>query len=587
VGTGKTVTAALSLSGTDAGNYTLLGQPSGLSADITQLASVAWTGAGGNTLWSTAANWVGGALPDRANVAAVTLGSGTVTYDYSATTADAPILNSLTLSGGTLTVNNGTLTVPTWLQSAGDLRGTGGLTVSQSMTMNGAGTIDVGGPVSINHTGNLQLGRIATAGALSVTATGSLSGTTAGGTWVQTANSIALDANGIGAVGDMLQTATNNLSITNRAGDAWIYNTGLVNVTGSSAGRLHLESFGGITTAATQLSAGTQLTLNAHSPITIGSGGVQGGTGVSLQANTVDAGNSSIFIQGPVSAPSGAVLVSAYNNVMQSANISGTNVEVGATQGSILMTAAAQTLSSAGGIVYAAPAGNLTLARLNAGIGSITLDAGGSIAPTVGFVGVNLMGSSAFINAGGNLQLTTNVTLLDVNVGGNFSVTNGSTVVTNSTPTTETQAAVNQTITAIDNASTTTTPTNSSNPPPPPPPTDTTSTGTPVTLTSIGTSTTGGTEGTFGAESGSGTTGTTGTTGATTGGSSGTTTTTTTTNGDQPAAETKPEEKSTTTASAKKDEKKDEKDKKDKKSDEAKEEKKDEKPAQKKVAQCT
>ncbi len=84
------------------------------------------------------------------------------------------------------------------------------------------------------------------------------------------------------------------------------------------------------------------------------------------------------------------------------------------------------------------------------------------------------------------------------------------------------------------------------------------------------TATTGGTEGSFGGDTGG-----TGTT------------------GDQPPAETKKDE-GTTTSSAKdegsKDEKKDEKDekdKKDKKSDEAKEEKKDEKPAQKKVAQCT
>jgi autotransporter-associated beta strand protein len=65
--------------------------------------------------------------------------------DHASGAADAPSLNSLTLSGGTLTVNGVTLSVPTWLQSAGELRGTGGLTVTQSMTMNGSGTLILSG----------------------------------------------------------------------------------------------------------------------------------------------------------------------------------------------------------------------------------------------------------------------------------------------------------------------------------------------------------------------------------------------------------------------------------------------------------
>jgi len=72
VGNGKAVTVSgYTLSGADAGDYTLV-EPTGLTANITQLASVAWVGAAtGN--WSTASNWAGDAIPDFSNVAAVTI----------------------------------------------------------------------------------------------------------------------------------------------------------------------------------------------------------------------------------------------------------------------------------------------------------------------------------------------------------------------------------------------------------------------------------------------------------------------------------------------------------------------------------
>ena len=563
VGTAKTVNiSGLALAGKDAGNYTLAGTTSSTTANITQLASVNWVG-GTDTQWSTATNWAGGALPDRANVAAVILGNGPVTYDYGNAPTDTPILNALNLAGGTLTVTGGMLTVPTWLQSGGDLRGLGGLTVSQSMVMNGLGTIDIGGPVTISHTGNLHLGRIKTAGALSVTATGTLSGTNAAGTWVQTASSILLDASGIGTATDMLQTRTQELAINNRVGDAWIFNTGLVDVSGSSAGRLHLESHGGIVAGSSaQVTAGGKLDLIAHSPIVIGAAGVQGGTGVVLRADTPDPSNSSILISGPVSSPGGAVVVAAYNNVTQNANITGGSVSVGSAAGSIQMAATAQTQATGGNVSYKAPAGSMTLATINAGSGSVSLDAGGSIAPAPGTTGANITGASAFINAGGSLELSTNVTLLDVDVGGAFAVSNGGTVFSGqpAASTSGADQATKDLTNATNKALTDKTPTDRTEAPPPH---DTSKTDTSKPFVDPG-KTTGGTDGTFGSE------------------------------GDKPSTETRKDGSGSKTASSGKDEngkdqkdEKDEKDKKDKKSDEAKDEKKDDKPVAKKVAQCT
>ena len=467
VGSGILVTTTLAagdfspVGATLLSNYILPTTAEGNIGTITQLASVAWIG-GTDTKWSTAANWAGGALPDRANVASVTLGNGPVTYDYANGALDTPVLKSLNLASGTLTVPGGVLTVPTWIQSGGNLRGAGGLTVTESMIMTGLGTVDVGGPVSINHSGDLKLGRIKTAGDLSVTATGTLSGTNAAGTWVHTAKSITLDANGIGAPDDLFQIATGDLTVTNRSGDAWIYNSGQLNLSGSSAGRLHLENLGGLTTGSTLVSAGGQLDLIAKGPITIGTGGVEGGTGVLLRADGQD-GNSGILINGPVSSPGGAVKVYAVDDITQNADITGTDVSVGSTWGNILMAATAQTRASAGNIDYRAPAGNMVLARLEASSGSVSLDAGGSITTAPGFVGNNITARSAFIKAGGDLELSTNVTLLDVDVGGSFRVTNGDTVFAG-TPSNTTNNTANEATRDLNNITNNNTPGNNTSP---------------------------------------------------------------------------------------------------------------------------
>ena len=74
----------LALTGLQAANYTLTGVSG--SGTITQLPSVTWTG-GTTGNWSSSTNWAGGAIPDGANVAAVTIPPGTtVTYDSAVAT---------------------------------------------------------------------------------------------------------------------------------------------------------------------------------------------------------------------------------------------------------------------------------------------------------------------------------------------------------------------------------------------------------------------------------------------------------------------------------------------------------------------
>jgi hypothetical protein len=151
VGKGEAVTVSgYSLSGADAGNYALW-EPTGLSATITQLSSVAWVG-GSSGLWSKASNWAGGAIPDYGNVASVSIPSGaTVTYDSGV--PGATTLSTLT-SSGTLVLAAGKLSTSGSLSTAG---------YEQS-----GGTLDVGGSLTIRSTsGGVSLGDI-TAGSLSV-----------------------------------------------------------------------------------------------------------------------------------------------------------------------------------------------------------------------------------------------------------------------------------------------------------------------------------------------------------------------------------------------------------------------------------
>jgi hypothetical protein len=119
---------------------------------INQLASVTWIG-GTSGGWSKPSNWAGGAIPDYANVAAVTIPAGaTVTYDSGV--PGATTLSKLTSSGNLV-------------MAAGDLSTTGNLTTAGYLQS--GGTLDVGGTLTIKSTsGGVTLGDI-TAKTLSIT----------------------------------------------------------------------------------------------------------------------------------------------------------------------------------------------------------------------------------------------------------------------------------------------------------------------------------------------------------------------------------------------------------------------------------
>ena len=123
VDTGKTVTLSETYAGTDRNNYTITSQGS-TTADITQLASVTWTGSAGNGLWSSATNWAGSAIPDLDNVAQAIIPEGvSTTFDTdSVTTNSDGSIGSSIVNAGTLTFSGASdYTFAQQISGAGDL----------------------------------------------------------------------------------------------------------------------------------------------------------------------------------------------------------------------------------------------------------------------------------------------------------------------------------------------------------------------------------------------------------------------------------------------------------------------------------
>jgi hypothetical protein len=159
VGSAKTITlASLNTSGADAGNYSFTNTTTSLAADITQLASVAWTG-GATGNWFDASNWAGGAVPSLSNVANVSIPTGkTVTFNPSGATVGVSTGNvsvdgisgagNLTITGGDLTVGSSHLALTGLTQSAGTLTTTGNLTVDNYNYS--AGTQTLGGDLTVS-----------------------------------------------------------------------------------------------------------------------------------------------------------------------------------------------------------------------------------------------------------------------------------------------------------------------------------------------------------------------------------------------------------------------------------------------------
>jgi autotransporter-associated beta strand protein len=129
--------------GSGLSNYAITYIPGRLT--INQLNTATWTGAGGDSNWSTAANWTNNATPFRSNVTNVIIPSSN-TVNFDATTADNANKPTSTIT------NNGTLdfNLNTAFNLANVISGSG------SINQKGSGTLTVSGR-NTDYSGNTQI----------------------------------------------------------------------------------------------------------------------------------------------------------------------------------------------------------------------------------------------------------------------------------------------------------------------------------------------------------------------------------------------------------------------------------------------
>ncbi len=397
VGVAKAVTingGALSLSGAQAGNYTL---SSNVVGTITARPTSTWIGSNGG-LWSTASNWADSIAPDGANVLAAQLGSdaGTITYDSAAgattlNTVTASGSTTLSLTGGTLTlrsgetlyssqlgtlalaggnlVMNGNLGLDTLTLASGTLSGTqSAATLTTAHYVQSGGVIDISGALSVTQGTALSLGTVRAQRAITLH-TGEGGSIAQTGPWI-TDSLTASTSNGV-----MLSNTGNHIAAftaSNNVGNIVLNNTldsgELVLGNLHTTGNILIDNHGGIVVdghiQAQHSGANTgTVSIAAHSPVSIN--------------DQVD-GEELIFSASTAINLGSAAALNAVNRIQLTAGtdiVLGGSLALSSGAGSIALTATngnisvgnATSISSNGGTV------NLSAPQGSVAAGSITL----------------------------------------------------------------------------------------------------------------------------------------------------------------------------------------------------------------------
>ncbi|MCC7599549.1 hypothetical protein IGS61_18835, partial [Janthinobacterium sp. FW305-129] len=311
-GAGKLVTASgFRLAGADAGNYTLETTGGTTQATIAQKQLSTWIGSG-NGLWSDAANWDGGVVPEGANVLAVDFSrsNGIVTYSAAAGSTILKNLTSATgllLTGGSLTLGdsaldlsvlsglagleidggslllNGSLSADRYAQGGGVLSGNGNLLVANSFNQT-AGAIRLAGQLAITQAaGNLRFASLA-ANEVRLSA---LNGAIGQDGALLASNLTAQARDGI-----VLSNAGNQVSsftASNSAGGGIALNNtsapGILTLgtLTTGAGNIAIDNTGGVMAGNIDANGGN-VSVQAHSPVTVN--GKIAGNDIALDAST-------------------------------------------------------------------------------------------------------------------------------------------------------------------------------------------------------------------------------------------------------------------------------------------------------------
>ncbi|OEZ84040.1 hypothetical protein JAB5_13490 [Janthinobacterium sp. HH103] len=308
-GAGKTVFVTnLSLGGADAGNYLLTSTGGTTQATIAQKQLSTWVGSGSG-LWSDAANWDGGVVPEGANVLAVDFSNskGIVTYSAAAGNTilknltasagllltggsltlgdkapDSSLLASLEVNGGSLLLN-GSLSADRYVQGGGVLSGNGNLLVANSFNQT-AGAIRLAGQLAITQAaGDLRFASLAANDVQLSALNGAI-----GQDGALLASSLTVQARD----GIVLSNAGNQVSsfsASNRAGGGIALNNtsapGILTLgtLTTGAGNIAIDNTGGVMAGNIDANGGN-VSVTAHSPVTVN--GRIAGNDIALNAST-------------------------------------------------------------------------------------------------------------------------------------------------------------------------------------------------------------------------------------------------------------------------------------------------------------
>jgi hypothetical protein len=306
----------------------------------------------GNVTTTNAWQVYGGPLTLAANVALRNIGSGNITFG-------GPVYGT----GNILSLNTaGMVTQSAPIQVGGlELLGSGAI-YDLSHTDNAIATLAGNtGTVNLKNSTDITIGTVNGTTGLNATAEvtlqsgGAIINGTGRSTSITTPVLSLFAASGIGS-GNPLMTAVENLSAVNTvSNNIEIDNTGILRVNdirNLGTGNVRLQNIGEMTTGVAPIASGGTINMTAHSPLTIGPGGVSAFSSIALEA--ADSGGADdLTINGAVASSNGNIFLKAGRSITI-----GPGGSLSCPNGTITMDAPV-TPASAGGV---AASGNTVVA---------------------------------------------------------------------------------------------------------------------------------------------------------------------------------------------------------------------------------
>jgi len=232
-------------------------------------------------------------------------------------------------------------------------------TVNNSLSATAGGDITLNGLINAG-TGNITLN----SGGAIINGMGSLTSISAGYFFAEAVN-------GIGS-GDPLMTGVQNINAVNTTlNNIEIDNTGALAVSvlsNGGTGNVILQNIGAITTdTSTVTSSGGSVSITAHSPLTIGAGGVSAYSSISLEASP-SGGSDNLTINGNIASSNGNIILSAGSGI-----VIGPGIVLSAPNGTITLNGGTSTTGTGNLVVTGnATATDNTVSSLMTAMANIT-----------------------------------------------------------------------------------------------------------------------------------------------------------------------------------------------------------------------